>query len=416
MLTELPTVWPVDRRRLVRPTAIGLGALACLTLAWRSGALELRSTSFLVTLVGTALAAVVLLIRRGSALAGRGVTRFARRLALLVGCQVLAVAVVCATVNDWFDFYSSWNDLLGTGQPVTLTLNPPPGPGPAGGQVPGRPGAAVALPRTIDRRYTAPDPRAGRLVPVDIPGHRTGLSTHAVVMLPPQYDEPAYAHRSFPVTLVLAGYPSQIGSLEGSLAVPQTADALLHTGRMSPMVMVLVSPTVVPPRDTECTDIPNGPQVQSFLAEDVPAWVSGHYRVSGAGHWGVLGFSTGGFCAAKLALTYPWVFAAGVSLSGYLHARTDPTTGDLFGGSTAVQQQNDPLWRVQHLPNPSVSLLLTASKQETGVYQQVEQLVAASRPPLAVSTIIRPTGGHNAGVWRGELPLCLQWLSALLPG
>jgi enterochelin esterase-like enzyme len=240
------------------------------------------------------------------------------------------------------------------------------------------------------------------------------LSGHALVMLPPQYDEPAFARRRFPVTLVLAGYPGHIGSLEGSLAVPQTVDSLLHSGRMTPMVMVLASPTLVPPRDTECTDIPRGPQVQTFLAQDLPEWVSLHFRVTGAAHWGVLGFSTGGFCAAKLALTHPQVFTAGVSLSGYLTAVTDPTTGDLFAGSTTIRNLNDPLWRVQHLAPPDVSLLLTASREETKVYREVEQLAAAARAPLAVFTIIRPVGGHNAGVWREELPLCLKWLSAVL--
>lgn len=379
----------------------------------------LRSISLLVLLGLLAAAAVLLVLRRGGRFAGPGAGRFTGRVALVLGCQLLAVALLAAAVNDRFGFYTSWDDLLGTGQPVALTVTAPRPPGavagPVGAGAAGSGAGARGAPLRVDRRYAAPDPRAARLVPVDIPGLRSRISSHAMVLLPPQYDEPAFAHRRFPVALVLAGYPGHLGALEGSLAVPQTVDALLHTGRMTPTVLVLLSPTVAPPRDTECTDIPNGPQVATYLAQDVPMWVASHYRVGPAGHWGVVGFSTGGFCAAKLALTFPWVFQAGVSLSGYLQAVTDPTTGDLFGGSTAVREQNDPLWRVQHLPQPAVSLLLTASRQETTVYRQVQLLSAAARSPLLVSTIIRPTGGHNAGVWRGELPLCLQWLSATLP-
>ena len=39
---------------------------------------------------------------------------------------------------------------------------------------------------------------------------------------------------------------------------------------MQPMILVMLRPTVAPPRDTECVDVPGGPQTETFFAEDLP--------------------------------------------------------------------------------------------------------------------------------------------------
>lgn len=43
-----------------------------------------------------------------------------------------------------------------------------------------------------------------------------------------------------------------------------------------------------------------------------------------------MGYSTGGFCAVNLAIRHPDQFSAAVSLSGYFHAVTDNSTGDIY--------------------------------------------------------------------------------------
>ena len=103
-----------------------------------------------------------------------------------------------------------------------------------------------------------------------ISGGRSGLSEHAFVYLPPQYYQPAWAHRTFPAVEVLTGYPGNDLSLVNRMYYPQVLQQLVAAHRARPMVLVMLRPTVVPPRDTECTDVPAGPQVETFLAQDVP--------------------------------------------------------------------------------------------------------------------------------------------------
>ncbi|NJP83149.1 esterase family protein, partial [Streptomyces sp. AA8] len=73
----------------------------------------------------------------------------------------------------------------------------------------------------------------------------------------------------------------------------------------------LVRPSVVADRDTNCTDVPGGPQALTFFNEDVPLAVTDVYRASDApGSWGAVGNSTGGYCALKLAMTNPARYGA----------------------------------------------------------------------------------------------------------
>jgi enterochelin esterase-like enzyme len=343
--------------------------------------------------------------------AATGWPRWLARIGLVMACQLAAVLLAAVAVNDYFDFYNSWGDLLGSagnGAPLSVrTLDYGPD---AGHQ--SRHLAALE----VDRRYDRPERRPGHTDDLTIGGGASHLSGEALVYLPPQYDDARYARTRFPMVVVLAGYPGHIGTLVHNLEVPRTMNTLLQRGRVRPMVLVMVSPTVVPPRDTECTDVPGGPQVETWLTQDVPDTVARQYRVTPPGSWGMLGVSTGGFCAVKLAMRHPDRFCCTVGMSGYLHAITDFTTGDLFHHDDALRNANDPLWRLAHLPPPATNVLLTVSRAERLLYQQSLQFVAEARPPLHVATITVPSGGHNFGVWVHQLPTCLQWLSLVLPG
>lgn len=46
--------------------------------------------------------------------------------------------------------------------------------------------------------------------------------------------------------------------------------------------------------------------------------------------------STGGYCAAKLAMTNPYQFPDAVSMAGYYVALRDGTTGSLYGAARAT--------------------------------------------------------------------------------
>jgi S-formylglutathione hydrolase FrmB len=184
------------------------------------------------------------------------------------------------------------------------------------------------------------------------------------------------------------------------------------------MVLVMMSPMIVPGRDTECTNVANGgPRAEDFWSQDVPSAVERTYRVSqDASGWGLVGDSTGGYCALKIAMMNSDRFSAAASLSGYFGALQDGTTGDLYGGDPGFRAQNDLSWRIRNLPSPPISVLLATSRSGESDYGATLDFIAHAKAPMRISTLIRATGGHNFNTWNAEVPAALQWLSAhLLP-
>ncbi|MEY9877307.1 enterochelin esterase-like enzyme [Streptacidiphilus sp. MAP12-33] len=344
-------------------------------------------------------------------LAGRGWLPVLGRLLALGVTQVLMLCTLGIWANDYFSFYSSWHDLLGIGGgPVAVQAAVP-----GAGSKPGARGAVQMLGQeTVGSDgigLRAPD-QVGRLDRVRIPGHVTGLTTDGYVYLPPQYFQPAYARDRFPVIVVTTGFPGDAKNLVTKLQYPSIELGLIQQGKVRPMVQVLMRPSPSMPRDSECEDIPGGPQAETYFTADVPLDVEGSYRVrTDAAGWGAIGDSTGGYCSLKLAMRNPAVYTTAAALSGYFEAAHDITTGDLFGGSTLRRDEADLVWRLEHLPPPPVSLLLATSKEDGASYAQSQAFAALVRPPTTVAEATVPTGGHNFTTWVRLLPAALGFLS-----
>jgi len=381
------------------------------------------SGAFQVLMIAVAVAGLAAVVWAWPRVGGRGGRNLAGRLGLLAGSQVLVVAAVLVILNGYFGFVSTWSQVLGTdrapaagparparaaaGRAPSFVINrAQPGPDPQGRLLTARPGPG---------RPAAPGPAvAGRLLQVSMTGPRTGITVHDdYVYLPPQYYQRAYAHDRFPVVLALTGYPGTAWTLAARLGLPAEAARLVAAGRLPPAVYVLMGSGPALPRDTECTNIPAGPQVETFFAQDVPELVEAHFRVqSGAAGWSALGYSTGGYCAAKLAMFNPYQFRLAVSVAGYYVALRDDTTGNLYGGSLGYRHENDLDWRLRNLPAPPVSLLVTSSKVGEQSYPGTLAFLRLVRPPMRAYSLILPEGGHNYGTWTRELPQSLTWLGA----
>ncbi|MFK4145541.1 alpha/beta hydrolase [Streptomyces sp. NPDC004065] len=332
------------------------------------------------------------------------------RAGILLATQAAIFACVGLFVNQAFGFYASWADLFGqeTDQGVVVDNSA------NGGS--GGPLQVVGTERLKMSNGTRPQ-ISGQIQKVDILGRTTRIATSAYVYLPPEYFQPQYRTRTFPAAVVLTGYPGTAHALVSKLQYPRTAQNLARSGRMQPMILVMMRPTVAPPRDTECVDIPGGPQTESFFAKDLPDAVLAHYRVGRKpGSWGIMGDSTGGYCALKLAVHHPEVYAAGVGLSAYYKAPIDATTGDLFHGDEALRNRADLLWSIKHLPAPNTSLLVTSSKAGESNYKATLKLIDAVKATkkTRISSIILESGGHNFHTWMREIPPALQWISGRL--
>ena len=340
-------------------------------------------------------------------LARRSLRAVGGRVGLLLATQLALFAAVGLAANQAFGFYASWADLFGQEKDQGVVVDHTAGGGPL--EVVGTrrvPGAGGVRPEA-----------GGRIEQVDIVGRTTRIATPAYVYLPPEYFQPQYRTRTFPAAVVLTGYPGTASALVEKLRYPRTALELAREARMQPMILVMLRPTVAPPRDTECVDVPGGPQTESFFAKDLPDAVRAHYRVAkGPGGLGIIGNSTGGYCALKIAMHHPGVYGAGAGLSAYYKAPVDPTTGDLFQGDKELQNRANLWWYLKHRPAPDTSLLVTSSRVGESNYKDTLKFIQRVQATglTRISSIVLESGGHNFNTWRREIPATLQWISGRL--
>ncbi len=381
--------------------------------------MQLLGTGLLALLAVLTVLFPVLTVWLWSRVRGPRTGRVAARGGLIVASQLAAVLLVAAAANDYGYFYGSWTGLWGgidqlmtgaaPGEQVVVRGD---------GHTPGDPVVPGSVRAVPDAWFSTPAEwkTRGRLETVDIEGPITQLHGMGFVYLPPQYFQKRYAHTEFPAVEAFNGYPGTYEQLVTKLQYQKALLRDLHRHAVRPMVLVMMHPSLTFARDLECTDVPGGPQVETFFAQDVPTEISQNYHVNPVG-WGAIGDSTGGYCAAKITMLNPYAFHAAVALSGFFTAIHDNTTGSLWGGSRVVRHLNSLIWRLQHLPAPPVSLLVTTSRDEGGPLgiSNSRRFLAAARPPMKVDSIIEPHGGHNFTTWEPELPEAFSWLSVRLP-
>ena len=379
----------------------------------------ISSSLQIVTIVLAVVAAVATAFFWNRLRGPRPVRLFVRAAILVVGEAMAALAILV-----WLNIANgglvvSWQDLLGNqstrggvfaGQHGDVTLNR---------------GAAVAAPRLVSARSTAHQvfrPAEDGFTETTLTGAASGITSQVYVWTPPQYAEnPA---EQFPVLELLHGVWGSPDGWMGPMNVVAHLEAAEQSGAVYPYILVVPELTPVPghttPRDNEeCSNVPGDAMVDSWLTQDVRGMVIADFRAEpAAAGWGLMGYSTGGFCAAKLVLQHPDLYQAAVSLSGYYIPDSMELSDD-----PVLDHIDSPLWLVGHTRTPAVSLLMTASAQDRvdPASEAAQMISVAHANPLAQATEIQSFvaplgGGHNQSAWEKMLPTAFTWLSQRLTG
>src|SRR4051794_38701965 len=176
--------------------------------------MSLTGTPFLITSIVLLAVALILPLFLWSRLRGPMVLRQAVRVLMLVFAQATAVTLVFVLVNNANDLYDNWSDLFGTGNHVQQAADLGKD-GTGGIQIKARP--------KVRQSFTAADGpglhAAGGVRVTQLKGRVSGVDAEVCVWLPPQYNDPAYKDKKFPVVELLSGYPGSAKAWFGSLKV-----------------------------------------------------------------------------------------------------------------------------------------------------------------------------------------------------
>jgi pimeloyl-ACP methyl ester carboxylesterase len=316
-----------------------------------------------------------------------------RRLPARIVCGALSIVVAMtggvAVVNYYYGYYTTWGQMWadfhgGTGNLGVIA--------PATG--------ATAL-------------RSGRLGWTDLTGKLSGYDRRGLVYLPPQYSQAKYARIRFPVVELFHGTPGTSPlSWDNRLRIGQVADSLLSRHLIGPMVLVM--PTINGPGH-QFQDCVNGPAVndETYLTQDVRTDVYARYRVShDPFEWGLAGYSSGGYCAANLALRHPGSFGAAAVINGYYRAADGPA-GAVLNNSPALEAANSPLYLAERLTqesSPLPAFWVAAGANDRPDYRPATMFAAAMDRIQQVPFVKLNQVGDTANGWEAALPAALTWL------
>ncbi len=343
---------------------------------------------------------------------GKGARGVLARLGMQVLASALVVLSVATVLNRQNEWYASWGDLFGSSTPVVRSN--------AGGAAPQQAlqvdPTGPGLP-TPTQRQLPPLPSPGQRDQVfTVTGTASGLTGKVLVSLPAGYEDPANADRTYPVIVAFHGYPGAPEVwMQGVNLVP-SLDTLAGQGKIAPVIVVAPQIEFPAGADTECV---NGgtaqPQVETWLARDVPDAMAVRLRVAGdRASWATLGFSSGGWCAAMVTMLHPDVYGAGVVLAGYMQP--------IFGNAYVPFRPTDAAFKRYQLVSlassapPPVALWLQTSKSDSLSYSSSAALLRAARPPLSIQSQVDISSGHRITVWADAMPTALTWLGATVQG
>ncbi len=336
------------------------------------------------------------------------------RLATQLGVSALVLLSVAVALNNQNEWYASWGDLLGTSSgPVVRQATGGTSAQAALRDMPTGPGLGTPAPTASLPPLPSPGQRVQTFT---FTGSKSGLTGRVKVSLPVGYEDPANATRSYPVIEAFHGYPGSPDVwMQGVNLVP-SLDALAAQHRIDDVIVVAPQIEFPAGADTECVNGGTGqPQVETWLATDVPQKIASLLRVShDRTGWATLGFSSGGWCAAMTSMLHPDVFGAGVILGGYFAPIFSPTYVPFRAGDAAAKRYQ--LVSLASTSPPPVALWIQTSKADSLSYSSSAALLKAAHPPLSVQSQVDVNAGHRISVWADAVPTALTWLGSTVTG
>jgi S-formylglutathione hydrolase FrmB len=159
--------------------------------------------------------------------------------------------------------------------------------------------------------------------------------------------------------------------------------------------------------DLECMNLPGAePAAETWLSSDMHSYLDARLGIKES-RWGIMGVSTGGWCATMLSMRHPDLYSAAVSIAGYYRPAlplTDPIKLQL-----AMDKKYD-LTRPEAALKKTLPIYITASVGDKYSIRETRKFLAKPHPNLGITYKELPSGGHNSRVWVSLIPDAVDWL------
>ena len=251
----------------------------------------------------------------------------------------------------------------------------------------------------------------GRILETTLPAPAMGeAARHVRVYLPPTYERPEAAKRSYPVVYLLHGWPGGDGNWPGSGHAAETFDSLSARGAIPEVIAVMPDGNGVGRLGRqEWLDSWDGrARMEEFVWQDLVRWTDHTYRTRPDSlHRALIGLSEGATGAVNIALKHPGVFNACGGLSGQYLMSEDWGMKAVWGeGATAtrIREANSPALYVNRIAHSARQQVIyfdcgTADEEladNRAFHRRLEELGVPH-------TFLEFPGSHGWGYWKVHL-------------
>ena len=311
--------------------------------------------------------------------------------------QALALTSMGISINRSGEFYSSWSDLFGAqGQYQKIALSP------------------NALSQISAKEILSADQtKGGSLIfRKVIKGASSGIANVVYVVASPKVAKSlqSSAHsigNSYQVVELFPGTPGVPQTWIGTLDGITTMEDLENNGKIPPTIAVIPAINVQPGHDTECLDFTFGAHVESWVTRDMKTFMQTFMGIDNR-LWSSFGYSTGGWCAAEVAVLHQDQYSQGVSLAGYFKPLL--SIGLSKREKSYLTSKYDLISHLKRGPR-NTKMMIIASVKDRFANSAAQKFMQRANALIPIKYIPIPSGGHNIKVWKPFIASGFLWIS-----
>ena len=332
-------------------------------------------------------------------LAKRKVAHVLGRIGVLLVTNILIVLTLGISLNNYGGFYTSWSDVFGINnsstkvEVATLTSN--------------------HIPRitTADLKGGEVSPHGTVTIDREVAGSTSYEHGHIWIVLPKSAVTEIKKSRSsinlsnYRVIQVLPGFPGTPLGWIKRLNTVSNLEAEWNSKKLPASIAILTDTNLLHGYDGECFDTPGGPQIESWLSDDVHQFATQFLGVKADG-WAIMGTSTGGWCAPMLAIRHPNLFIAGASIAGYFTPQPNKSLSTAISKELKKEYDLRAIIKAKH---PKVAIFATIAPSDHGSYFQTIHFINDMKNLISIRTINLKGQGHNFDAWLPAIKPALQW-------
>ena len=315
------------------------------------------------------------------------------RISLILATNLLAISTVGVFLNNYGDFYTSWQELFGKAPTVPIITD--------------KASSVISKDDLIHATITT---GGSAIFHRMVTGDTTGISAEVIVVVPPSYlkalQSGAKSRSDYRVIEYFPGYPGHPQAWVHGMKIIDRQDEKYAQGKMPEVITVLPRINVYPKIDAECMDLPKGPQIESWITKDVYNFANRWLKLNPS-RWAVVGYSTGGWCSTMLTLRHPDQYSIAASIAGYFTPQVAKQESAKV--RVALKKFYDINSIVENNP-PAVSLYIVNSLNDKLSHASTVSFLGKLKSPIKSTEVVLEGAGHNFVAWKQLLPSLLDWI------